>query len=174
MILPLIAATFLAATLPGISQPASNQKPATLTKSRSYIGLKYRDVPKGAESLGGWLLDVQNDGSFKYGVARVRDRKGEMLWLNRFIAHDLNTGKAIFQVKDVLDLPTISKSQVFAGHGFCKRNGKLDPDLAAIVEATDTAERTKIYRAWRVDRAKEKFEVISTKGIACENPAWGV
>ncbi|NDJ17971.1 hypothetical protein [Myxacorys almedinensis] len=175
-ILPLVAVAIVGSTLPGSTQPASTQKPviAPLNKSRSYIGLKYRDVPQGVDYIGGWVIDLQKNGDFKHAVTHVRDHNGEMLWLDRFINHDRATGKANFQVVDVLKLPLISKAQVFSAHGFCMKNGNRDPDLIAIAKATDTQYRTTIYRAWKANRAKETFEEISTKGITCENPAWGV
>lgn len=166
---PLITVAVLGATLPGWTQPATPQTP-----SRSYIGLKYRDLPSGLESRNGWVLGLQKNGDFSYVVSQVSDHKKGMVWLNRALGHDLATGKANVLVVDVVELPTLPKSQVFMGNNFCSQNGKRDENLMAIAEATNTQHRTKIYRAWKVDRAKERIEAINPKGIVCENPAWGV
>lgn len=166
---PLITITVLGVSLPAWTQSATPQMP-----SRSYIGLKYLDLPGGLESRSGWVLGLQNNGSFKYIVSQVNDHKKGMVWLNRFLGHDHATGKSNSLIVDVVELPTLSKTQIVTGHNFCSQNGKRDENLIVIVEATNTEYRTQIHHAWKVDRTKEKIEKISPKGIVCDNPAFGI
>jgi hypothetical protein len=170
----LLATGLFGTGIPAFSQ-AANQSPIVTAQanSRSFIGLQYQDLPRGLTNLGGWVVDIGDNGKFNFSVAHVRQGTKEMLWLERFIRHDAQ-GRATMRVINVLELPAISKSQTLASSRFCMQNGKKNPDLIAIVEATDTEYRTQIHRAWRANRAKGKFESISTRGIVCENPGWGV
>ena len=72
---------------------------------------------------------------------------------------------------DVIELPTLTNTQIFIGNHFCSQYGKRDGNLMVIAEATNTPYRTRIDRAWRVNRGKEKIERINVKGIVCENPS---
>lgn len=166
---PLITVAVLGARLPGWTQSTIPQTP-----SRSYVGLKYLDLPSGLEGRNAWLLGLQpKNGDFSYTVSQVNDKHKGMVWLNRFLGRDRASGKAEVLVVDVIELPMLTKTQVFMGNHFCSQYGKRDENLMAIVQATNTPRRTKIYHAWKVNRAKEKIEAISTKGIVCENPSGG-
>lgn len=57
LLFPFIAVAVLGTTLPGSTQSMTPQ-----TLSRSYIGLKYRDLPGGLESQNGWVLGLQKNG----------------------------------------------------------------------------------------------------------------
>ncbi|GAP94311.1 hypothetical protein NIES2104_08220 [Leptolyngbya sp. NIES-2104] len=131
-------------------------------------------MPSGLQGRNGWVLGLQENGDFSYTVSQVSDSHKGMVWLNRSLGHDPATGKLNALVVDVVELPTLSKTQVFMGNHFCFQNGKRNENLMAIAEATNTQYRTKIYHAWKVDRAKEKIKAISTKGIVCENPTGGI
>jgi hypothetical protein len=170
----LLATTVFGTGLPVVSQTV-NQSSIVIAQSnpRSYIGLQYRDFPAGVNNLGGWIIDIGDNGKFNFGVSHVRQGSKEMLWLERFVRRD-SAGVATMRVIDVLELPAISKSQTLTSPRFCTQNGKKNRDLIAIVEATDKEYRTQIHRAWRANRSTGKFESTSTKGIVCENPGWGV
>ncbi|MBD2496679.1 hypothetical protein H6G75_20405 [Nostoc sp. FACHB-280] len=61
------------------------------------------------------------------------------------------------------------------GHGgSCLLNGVNDPEIVAIVKYQDTEYWRQITKAWRSNRNSGKFEEISPRNIACENPGWGV
>ena len=166
---PLLLAASLgfASIVPAIAQ-------STTPRPNSYIGLRYRDVPKPLTDLGGWVIGLQQQGDYRHSIAYIRNGRREMIWFNRFVGRDRATGKAFFQVVDSTSFPALTKSQALIGYGFCKRNGKSEPNLVAIAQPSETEFWTKIDRAWRANQSKEKLESISTKGIVCENPGWGV
>lgn len=170
----LLAVGLFGTVLPAVSQTA-NQSVTVMAQanSQSFVGLQYRDIPSELVDRGGWVIDANDRGIFNFGVAHIQQGRRGMLWFTRFIRHDAK-GRAIWRVIDVLELPAISQSQDLTSSRFCTQNGKKNRDLIAIVEATDTEYRTQIHRAWRTNRATGKFESISTRGIVCQNPGWGV
>ncbi|MBW4617351.1 MAG: hypothetical protein KME21_29860 [Desmonostoc vinosum HA7617-LM4] len=61
------------------------------------------------------------------------------------------------------------------GHnGSCLLKGVRDPEIVAIVKYQDSEYWRQIKKAWRSNRNLGKFEEISPRNIACENPGWGV
>jgi|GEM_PF-1183339 len=172
--------TVIGFALPAQSQPKTgnfrvNQPEPQLiaqSKSRSFIGLRYRNLPKSLTDLGGWVV---SDGTVaRFAVSHVRQGSQQMLWFEKLIDYD-NNGRPMFQVIDVLNLPTFSKTeQLTTGSRGCMQNGQHDRELAVLVEATNTEKWTQISKAWRANRRTGKFEKVSTKGIVCENTAWGV
>ncbi|KAM3112798.1 hypothetical protein [Phormidesmis sp. 146-33] len=160
-------------SMPGAFQ-LNQTKSQTIAQSRgrSFIGLRYRNLPKGLTDLGGWVV---GDGTTsRIAVAQVAQGSQQMLWLEKLQDYDSN-GRPMYHVIDVLNLPTIKQTErLTAGSRGCTQNGKRDPELAVIVKETNTEKWTQISRAWRANRRTGKFEKISTKGIVCENFAWGV
>jgi hypothetical protein len=173
-ILSLLATTAFGTAVPAFSQ-TTNQSSILVAQAapRSFIGLPYRDLPTGLTNLGGWLIDATDNGTFRFGISHIRQNTKKMLWLERFVRRDAK-GMPTFRVVDVIELPQISQSQSVLGYRFCLRNGKEDLNLVTIVETADTQYWTAIHQAWRANRATGKFEAISTKGIVCQNPGWGV
>lgn len=161
----------LSSALPAMAHPLENPVSIAQTTSRTYVGLTYRTLPKGLENRGGWVIDSDRREP-TYGGSVVRQGQTQMLWLERYISQD-SAGRVTYQVVDVLNLPAIAKSQVLA-FGFCQLNGRSDRRIAAIVTATNTEFRTRVHRAWQLNINTGKIVPISTRGIACENPGWGV
>jgi len=51
----------------------------------------------------------------------------------------------------------------------CDANGKLDPNVIAIVVTEPNATKfTKVRQAWRVNAAAGRFDLIPVAGIVCE------
>lgn len=135
--------------------------------SRNYIGLRYREPPPGVEKIGGWVI-----GDSQYGVSYLKEGKKEMLWLNLISSPDSN-GDVMYEVKDVLHLPSIKSNEELAGF-FCLVDGKPDAGIIAIVVSEEVEYRRQIRRAWRANPETTRFERISPRGVACANPGWGV
>jgi len=142
-------------------------------KSRRYIGLRYRDLPRGLESLGGWIIGDAVEGK-EYAISYLKQGRKQMLWLEILLSRD-SEGKPSFEVIDVLDLPQIkSPDQLSGGAGQCKLNQVTDPEIIAIAKYQDAEFWTEISRAWRANRQSHQFERISPQNIVCYNPGWGV
>ena len=132
-----------------------------------YIGLRHGDdYPKGHKWIGGALLSDPYKDQKQYGVDEVAKGRSRMIWLER-LTHNDAAGKAHWEVKDVLFLPAMRKSQLLF-YVDCMLNSKPDPELVVIV---DNVVRGGYYAtpryAWRANRQTEKFEVIPVKGIKC-------
>jgi hypothetical protein len=146
----------------------------TIPKSnRNYIGLRYKNVPKGLTDLGGWVVGNDLVNGREYVVANVKKGAQQMLWLEVILARDTE-GRPTYQVIDVLNLPTITNSVQLTHGGQCERNGVTDPELITIARYQDTAELRQILRAWRANRRSGKFEVASVRNIVCSNRGQGI
>jgi hypothetical protein len=154
-----------------MAHPSENPVQIARITPRAYVGLTYRDLPKGLENRGGWVIDSDRRDP-THGGAIIRQGQSQMLWLERYISRDA-AGRVTYQVVDALNLPEILKSRELAV-GFCRLNGRSDRRIAAIVEATNTEFRTRVHRAWQLNINTGKIVPISTRRIACENPGWGV
>ncbi|MBE9013626.1 hypothetical protein IQ250_25905 [Pseudanabaenaceae cyanobacterium LEGE 13415] len=145
-----------ALTLPALSQPASTARP----NIRSYIGLSYRILPKGFKDNGGWVVK-----GGRYRADFVQRGNTRMIWFTKVLPW--NRGGAVpVQVVDVMELPTFPRTQELH-YAFCRLNDVNDRQIFAIAQATNEDIRTNIVRAWRANTKTEKFEPISTKGVAC-------
>jgi hypothetical protein len=96
-------------------------------------------------------------------------------WFEIIVARD-SKGTPTFQVIDVLKLPKLSKSDTRAGGAGspCLLKGVRDLEIVAIAQYQDAEYWRQIKKAWRSNRNSGKFEEISPRNIACENPGWGV
>ncbi|HIK56808.1 MAG TPA: hypothetical protein IGS37_16800 [Synechococcales cyanobacterium M55_K2018_004] len=137
---------------------------------RTYIGLRYRDLPRGLTSLGGWMLTPQR--GTEYGVSVVQRGNQRMLWLERLIDRDAQ-GRASWEVRDVLLLPAIPQNFDLA-QGWCELNRRADARIVAIARYQNSEYSTQIRRAWRANWQRERFEEMPTRGIRCQNPGFGV
>ncbi|MEH2411009.1 hypothetical protein [Nostoc sp.] len=142
--------------------------------NQSYIGLRYydRDLRKGLQYLGGWIVGEPKDNP-TYSISQVKNINQEMLWFETLVALD-SQGKVTAQVVDVLNLPRLGKSEQIGHGGSCMRSGVRDPELITIAKYEDTEYWKQITKAWRSNRSLGKFEEVSTGNIVCENPGWGV
>jgi hypothetical protein len=174
-----IVATLL--VMPPLRMPADAQTvhpnaellKATPTSNRNYIGLRYKNVPKGLTDLGGWVVGNDLVNGREYVVANVKKGAQQMLWLEVILARDTQ-GRPTYQVVDVLNLPTITNAVQLTHGGQCSRNGVTDPELITIARYEDTSELRQILRAWRANRRSGKFEVASVRNIVCSNRGQGV
>lgn len=145
-------------------------------QSTGYVGLRYRELPAGLQGGGGWLVGSGNRNG-ELAVTKISKGSQQMLWLETVVAYD-STGKAQYQVIDVLTLPPLASSEEIAGGSgyYCRINGKYDPELVTIAKTeSDTVQYMKrIRKAWRANRSTGRFEEIAPRNIACENPGWGL
>lgn len=144
--------------------------------NQNYIGLRYKDIPTGLEYISGWTVGDPN-ASRVYGISRIVKGNQEMLWFQ--IIFTDSQGKANYQVIDVLNLPKLSKSEtLLGGPAFaCLLRGVREQEIIAVIaryQGQNTQYLRQIKKAWRANRKSNKFEEISTRNIACENPAWGL
>lgn len=99
-----------------------------------------------------------------------------MLWLQKLMRYD-ETGKAYWEVVDVLILPRMKKNgEIIDGLNGCKIRGRFDSEIVAIAKSEEGSEKylTKIRFAWRANLRPQRFQRIPTKGIMCSNPIYGV
>lgn len=164
----LLAPGFL--SLAGLPSPA--QELLSIAQStHSYIGTRYlsNTLPSGVQQRSGWLVgDI--DASPNFWASHVREGSQDMLWFQ--IGLGYQGQQAIFEVIDTAELPFMGP-----GEGLeiaCECNGNPDPEIFAIVRYTDTEYLTQIRHAWRANRTSRQIEPISTEGIRCYNPGWGV
>jgi hypothetical protein len=192
MKIPLSLVAFLcllpALTAYSLDNRASSSILASTTKSdrgpiSSYIGLEYIDLPSELRNFGGSVIGSSLEEPI-YTVSWIVDARCEfqpcpvgtrsMLWLEKILDYD-RSGKPYRQVLDLADLPDLPgdfSEQLFFS---CRRNGEPDPEILAIAKYDPDQEfLTEILHAWRANRDAGKIESISTEGIRCENPGWGV
>ena len=71
-------------------------------------------------------------------------------------------------------IPRLPKKQVLV-YSLWLLNDQPDGEIAAVVDnQADVQYFTRVHRAWETNRQTEKFEVILTKGIKCENLGFGM
>lgn len=154
-------------------EPNLQRSLQTKQSNRNYIGLRYRTVPKGVTDLGGWVIGNDRVNGREYVVANVKKGAQQMLWLGIILSLDTQ-GRPTYQVVDVLNLPTLGKSVQLTHGGQCERNGGVDPELVTIAREEDTAQLRQILRAWKANRRRERFEVVSVRNIVCSNRGFGI
>ena len=145
------------------------------TASQEFIGLQYRNVPSGLENLGGWML---NSTSPEYAVARVRQGDREMLWLEVLIERNAE-GYPLFEVLDVLELPTLADDETLGHRIFSCTQAEKDDEynaqlIAIVLYEPEQEYLTQVRRAWRANWQTGQFEEVEAEGIVCLNPSWGV
>ena len=142
------------------------------TDTTKYIGLRHGPLPPGLKSRGGSLVSAVGDAK-EYGLAEVHRSTTKMLWFER-LTHRDDKGVAYWEVTDVMVLPRITKKQVLV-FAFCLLNNQPDGEIVAVADYVEGVQYfTRVRRAWRANRQTEKFEVIPTKGIKCENEGFGL
>ena len=166
----------VAVLLPGaFAQRAPSRKaqdnPAV--DSGKYVGLRHGpSLPRGLKGTGGGLISDASD-AVEYAVSEVQKGRVKMLWFDR-LTHRDDSGKAHWEVKDVLVLPAIPRKQVLV-YALCFSGQNRDKEIIAVADYQPGEEYlTRVRRAWRANRKTEKFEEILTEGIRCENVDYGV
>jgi hypothetical protein len=142
-------------------------------QKKEFVGYKHKGVvfgatlPNGAKDLGGGLLSDEN-----YGVTRFSKDGKFMLWLEKITARD-GKGTPTWRVRDVLIFSKLKTNQkfLFSHSSGCRQNGKENLDLIVQAEFLPKTKTYKIINAWRADVKKERFENVSSKGIACRHDA---
>lgn len=140
-------------------------------KTSSYIGLTYKNLPQSIQYLGGWVVGDTFNGR-EYVVSHLKKGTQEILWFEIIQSRD-SQGQPIRQVIDTMNLPKKAASEQMSGN-MCKRNGVRNSEIIVFVKNENAPYLSKIARAWRSNRQSGRFEAISTRGIVCENPGWGV
>jgi hypothetical protein len=142
-----------------LQSAANNTQTAPDNERKSYIGLRYGPGgPEGQQRYFGVLED--------YGVAQVKRGNVEMLWLERMTGRDAS-GRAIWEVLDVVLLPPMSKTDYLqGGHLVCLLNGVADPEIIAIFKGEPkNGVMDHVGQAWRANCRTGRFESISPEGI---------
>lgn len=138
-------------------------------QKKDFVGFKHKGVvvgetlPNGAKDLGGGLLSDEN-----YGVTRFSKGKKHYLWLEKITGRGAD-GVPDWIVKDVLEFDALKKNQEFllSYSSTCTTKGAESLDTIVLAEMQSKTKKYKVLKAWRADVRKERFEKISTKGIAC-------
>ena len=133
------------------------------------VGVNYPPLPEKVDEKGGWVTQDP------YVVDQVSINGLEFLLLSRIIKRD-STGKASYQVVNVLPLPPINiEIEEIAGGSSCMVNGKQAPNMIFIAKwEEDKPYLTKARKAWKVEA--EKFVEINPQSVnfQCENFAYGL
>ena len=124
--------------------------------------------------MGSWVVDdIEYPKPSLYGISRVKKGNQEMLWFDMVVDRDRKGNPSQLLVLDVFSVPKMNKSYTLIGH-HCLRNGIRDYSIIAVAKIQDTEYFRQIQKAWRANRKTRKFEAISTKGVICENPGYGL
>lgn len=134
-----------------------------------FIGYRHKGVlrgetlPNGVRDLGGGLLSNED-----YGVTRFVKGRKYMLWFEKVVDRN-SEGVPLWEVKDVLTFAKPKKNQefFFSYSSPCRQNRKVNIDLIVLAERVPRQKSHKVINAWRANVKKERFEIVSTKGIAC-------
>jgi hypothetical protein len=139
-----------------------------------YIGLIVPPYPEEVLHGGGRVMGVFSSTGYdnpKFGIGHVRMNDLYTLWFEMFRYRD-SKGKAYWEVLDILILPELRKDEVYI-HDGCLLNGEYDGEILVIALLDRNAfykryvTNEKVRMAWRANRAKQAYEVISTEGIEC-------
>lgn len=154
------------------------------SQASSYVGVRhvgddFSPLSVDFESLGGWI--VYESGSsepLRYGINIAK--KGNEIYV---LFEDMVERRGNTPVWEVLDVavtpsnniaPSDPQGEYYFSYG-CSINGsRLDPEIVALLGSQDTEFITDIRQAWRANRQTRKLEALSTEGIACTNPGWGL
>lgn len=131
-----------------------------------YIGFRHSvPLPSEFEEAGGWDTSWNQ---VAMGVREVRKGRLRMAWLERTTRYD-SSGTPYIEVLDVLLLPPRTPGQSLL-YTICHMGGKSRSDILAIAENRPQDRRFfgLVRRAWRVNLARGKFEVLSPTGMRCE------
>lgn len=153
--------------------PSANPQNASAGELVKFIGLHHGpSLPPGLKQVAGGLISETNDAE-EYAVSEVHKGKMRMLWFER-LTHRDNSGKAYWEVKDVLAIPKLRRRQILV-YTICFSSDNLDREVIAIADYQPDEEfLTHIRQAWRANRKIGKFETIPIEGIKCENVDYGV
>ena len=139
-----------------------------------YIGLIVPPYPEEVLHRGGWLMGGYTSTAYdnpEFGFTPVRMNGLYTLWFEMFRYRD-SKGKSYWEVLDILILPELRTDEVYVSSG-CLLNGEYDGEILVVALLDRDAfykryvTNEKVRMAWRANRAKQAYEVISTEGIEC-------
>jgi hypothetical protein len=82
-----------------------------------------------------------------------------------------DTAAATYKIMDIIEVKAVMKGWQIRS-GFCRSNKNENPEIVALVKKSTVVEYLKpAKKAWRFNRDKRRFEIISTAGIDCINQA---
>jgi len=119
--------------------------------------------------MGGYTSTAYDNPEF--GFTPVRMNGLYTLWFEMFRYRD-SKGKSYWEVLDILILPELRTDEVYVSSG-CLLNGEYDGEILVVALLDRDAfykryvTNEKVRMAWRANRAKQAYEVISTEGIEC-------
>ncbi|MEO0768398.1 MAG: hypothetical protein AAFY72_03040 [Cyanobacteria bacterium J06649_4] len=150
----------------------------------SYVGVRHvgddlSPLSADFESFGGWIVyAIGSSEPLRYGI-NIAEKGSEIyIFFEDIVGRSGNT-----PVWEVLDVATTSSSNIapsdpkgeYYFHYGCSINGSsIDPEIVAVIGNQDTEFITDIRQAWRANRQTRQLEALSTEGMACTNPAWGL
>jgi hypothetical protein len=163
----LIAVLFLLClTKNGFSQPgkyAGQQKSLigkTYTDSRRIVQLKTWQFREGS------VVNPLNDTEM---ITVDVFQKGTT-WIVFFSIQE-DTAAASYKIMDVIEIKAVMKGWQIRS-GFCRSNKNENPEIVALVKRSTVSEYLKsVKKAWRFNRNKRRFEIISPEGVDCVNQA---
>lgn len=143
------------------------------TDAVKYIGRRYGPTqPPGIKYVGGALISELEDQK-EYGISQVHKGRVKVLWFERMTHRD-ERGVPYWELMDVLVVPPHTRKQVVV-YATCLMENRADKEIVAIADYQPGEQYfTRVRKAWRANRQTEKFEVIPTKGIKCENDGFGI
>ncbi|MEM1242730.1 MAG: hypothetical protein AAGI45_23105 [Cyanobacteria bacterium P01_H01_bin.26] len=131
------------------------------------------------ENYGGWIVyDRDSSEALRYGINLAGKANEIYILFEEIVARRGNN--PVWEVLDVATIPSDNiapsdpQGDYFIRPGCSINGGPIDPEIVAILGNQDTEFITDIRQAWRANRQTQKLEVLSTEGIACENPGWGL
>jgi hypothetical protein len=143
-----------------------------------HVGDDFSGLSDEWNSLGGWIVyDPGPDPVFEYGIALVEDGDEFYVFFEQEVGRSGNS--ALWEILDFVTLPADDISPVdpeahYYFHFGCSVNGVADAEIVALFGIQDAELITDIRQAWKANRQTGQLEDISTAGMVCINPAWGV
>lgn len=133
----------------------------------NFIGQIIPPYSTGWEDEGGWCLDSE----CRYNIGVLNKANQRVLYFGKTAPS--NDKLPHWLVVDQMPYPEIPANFELASAA-CEINGKSDLSIIAVVKSTDTEWHNQVRFAYKANTATLQFETISTKGIRCQNNAWGL
>jgi hypothetical protein len=136
---------------------------------KTYVSLKEFNRFQSYEDQGGGIIG-SHEGK-EYGVNKLS--KGNTLFV---VLEEITTDDPYnprYKALDAIEVKGIQGDLNFEFNS-CRLNGTFDSNILVVYKYTDSEFLNTIYLAWKADFKSRKFVEISTDGIDCFNPGWGV
>ena len=139
----------------------------SICSADNFIGQTIPPYPSGWQDEGGWCLD--SDCHHNLGILKKANQR--VLYFGK--AANSNDVTPHWLVLDQMPYPDTPANFELASAA-CEINGKSDLSIIAVVKTTDTEWHKQVRFAYKANTVTKQFETISTKGIRCQNNAWGL